>query len=103
MKVNRHKQYNYTPRYYDERKERLNAMIKNYEKSDSENGEGSSAEQRAQLKERIQNNWSLQSTHSSQSKSANIRLVIILAALLLGAYFILNYVDVFSSEVTIID
>ena len=27
MKVNSHKKYGYVPRYYNERKERLNAMI----------------------------------------------------------------------------
>ncbi|MDX1652498.1 MAG: hypothetical protein R3277_08405 [Brumimicrobium sp.] len=102
MKVNRHKRYDYTPRFYDERKERLNALIKNYEEKEDEFEPGS-AEYRARLKERMERTWSLQSTQSGQSRAANIRLIVILAALLIATYFILNYVDIFTSEVTIVN
>jgi hypothetical protein len=51
----------------------------------------------------MHSSWGLGETHSRQSKAANIRLIIILAALLLATYFILDYVDIFAAEVTNLD
>ena len=102
IKVNRNKRYDYTPRYYDERKERLNAMIAQYEESDDEM-EKDSAAYRARIKQRMERSWGLQDTYVKQTGAANIRLIIILFALLGITYFILNHVDTFSSEITVID
>lgn len=102
MKVNRNKQFDYTPRYYDERKERLEKLKSKYEAEDANYVEGS-AEHRARMKERMASSWNLQNAHATKSRAANIRLIIILAALLLGTYLLLNYIDLFSSEVTIIE
>jgi hypothetical protein len=98
MKVNRNKQFDYTPRYYDERKERLNKLVDRYKKEDK-NLDTSSAEYRAKIKQRIEQNWELNSATSSQSRAANVRLILILGALLLAAYYVLDYVSLFSAEV----
>lgn len=95
MKVNTVRRFDYTPRYYDERKER----IENMKKAHSEDADANSTEQQARLRERMQNAWNLESSHTQQSRAANIRLIIILAALLLATYFILDYVDIFAAEV----
>ena len=102
IKVNRHKRYDYTPRYYDERKERLETLKKRYQE-DENDVDVSSAEYRASIKQRIEQSWEMNSAQSSHARSANVRLIIILAALLLITYFILGYVDIFSGEVTTLD
>ena len=102
IKVNRHKKYNYTPRYYDERKERLQGLIDKYKESDEEIDKNS-AEYRARMKQRIEQSWEMNSATASNARSANIRLIIILAALLLATYFILDYVEIFSAEVIQLD
>lgn len=102
MKVNRNKRFDYTPRYYDERKERLNKLINTYKQSEDEM-DTSSAKYRAKIKQRIEQNWELNSATSTQSRAANIRLILILGALLLGAYYVLDYVSLFSAEVTTLE
>ena len=101
IKVNRHKKYNYSPRYYDERKERLERLIEKYE--EKEDVDKQSAEYRARMKQRIEQSWEMNSASASSARSANVRLIIILAALLLLTYFILDYVDIFSAEVINLD
>ena len=102
MKVNRNKKFDYTPRYYDERKERLDKLVKRYQKDDQQL-DTSSAEYRAKIKARIEQNWELNSATASHSRAANIRLILILGALLLAAYYILDYVSLFSAEVITLD
>ncbi len=95
MKVNRHKRFNFTPRYYDERKDRIERLKEAY----SENTEKTPEEQQLQLRERIQSNWNSSKSYSNKAKAANLRLIIILAALILVAYIILGNVDMFASKV----
>ncbi|RFC54763.1 hypothetical protein DXU93_07190 [Brumimicrobium aurantiacum] len=95
MKVNKTKQFDYTPRYYDARKERIQNMRKAY---DAE-ANATPTEQQLRLREKMQNAWSIESSYTKQSRSANIRLIIILAILLLATYFILDYVDIFTAEI----
>lgn len=103
MKVNQHKRYDYTPRYYNERKERLKAMVTLYEKDDSSGFDKDSAEYRARIKQRMEQSWNLQTVHATQSKAANIRLIVILVLLVAVTYFIFDYVDMFSADVYSID
>lgn len=101
MKVNSHKKYGYVPRYYDERKERLKAMISQYE--DDGQFEQDSAEYRARMKQRMERNWNLNTEHSTQSRASNVRLIVILVALITVTYFIFDYVDMFSADIVSID
>lgn len=95
MKVNRHKKFNFTPRFYDERKDRIRKLKEVY----SDSSKLTPDEKQLQLRERIQSNWKANKTYSQKSKSANLRLIIILAILLLVAYLILGNVDLFTSKV----
>lgn len=99
MKVNKHKRFEYTPRFYNERKERLKKMKEAY----SDEADGDAVQRRERLRENMHSTWGLESAHTKQSRAANIRLVIILALLLLGTYFILDYVEIFAAEVTNIE
>lgn len=96
MKVNRHKRFDYTPRYYDERKDRIENMKKLY----SEEGTEKTSAQRELLRDDIRRAWRNDSSSiSKQKNAANIRLIIILALILLAVYFIFGYVDIFTADV----
>ena len=95
MKVNRHKRFNFKPRYYDERKDRIKRLKETY----SEDSKSTPEEQQLQLRERIQSSWNTSKSYSNKAKAANLRLIIILAALILVAYLILGNVDMFTSKV----
>ena len=101
MKVNKHKRFDYTPRYYDERKERLNKMVEKHQK-DAQSDTDRLA-YREKLKQRIADNWENNAASASASRAANLRLIIILVVLLAAVYFILDYVDIFANDVTIIE
>lgn len=86
-----HKRFDYSPMYYDERKERLELKKAEYEKLDSE--ELSSDERQAILRQNMQNTWS-RSQHASKAKSSsNIRIVILIAIILVLGYFIFSGLD----------
>ncbi|HLV42966.1 MAG TPA: hypothetical protein VKY37_11855 [Brumimicrobium sp.] len=94
MKVNKNKRFDFTPRFYDERKERIQSIQKAYSDENS-----TTTEQQARLRDKMHTAWQVEKSYGKQSRSANIRLIIILVALLLGTYFILDYVDIFAAEV----
>lgn len=101
MKVNRHKRFEYSPRYYDERKERLDRIKAKY----AEEGEKvkTAAAYRERLRQSIEDNWGKEGNKAIQSRSANLRLILILVLLLAGAYFLLDAVELFNGEVTNLD
>lgn len=99
MKVNKNNRFEYTPRFYNERKERIEKMKEAY----SDEGDSNDLQRRERMRDNMQTSWGLESAHTKQSRAANIRLIIILAALLLGSYFILDYVEIFTAEVTNIE
>ncbi len=87
----RHKRFDYSPMYYDERKERLELKKAEYDKLDNE--ELSSEERQAILRQNMQNTWS-RSQHASKAKStSNIRIVILIAIILVLGYFIFSGLD----------
>ena len=87
----RHKRFDYSPMYYDERKERLDLKKAEYEKLDNE--ELSSEERQAILRQNMQNTGS-RSQHASKAKStSNIRIVILIAIILVLGYFIFSGLD----------
>ena len=68
--------FDYKPRYYNERKERLEKLKKKYQESDSSQEEFSSSLIRNSLK----TNW-IRNKHIAHDKKANIRLALIIAIL----------------------
>ena len=80
---NQHKRFDYSPRYYDERKERLEEMKKKYQDTDA-SGKFSSQNMRL----RINSEWR-QSSSKKGSRGTSLRLVVIIMALFLISYLIL--------------
>ncbi|HTO38768.1 MAG TPA: hypothetical protein VL021_10115 [Brumimicrobium sp.] len=99
MKVNKHKRFEFTPRYYDERKDRIQKIRDSY--SDAEGK--TPTEQEAQMRERMQSAWNSEKSYSNQARIANVRVILILVALLFATYMILGYVDTFAAEVIDLD
>ncbi|MBW7867242.1 MAG: hypothetical protein H3C31_02830 [Brumimicrobium sp.] len=97
MKVNKNKRFEYTPRYYDERKERIEHLKKLYDEDSSD-----TQVKRDELRSQMQQAWRGK-TYEKQKNAANIRLIVILAVILVIVYYIFGYVDTFSAEVTNID
>lgn len=103
IKVNRHKNYDYTPMYYDERKEKLKAMVSSYEDKEGKSEEQINVESKERMRLRLQNSWSAQAEYKNKSRAANLRLIVILIALIVIVYVIFGVVDTYSSDVTIVE
>jgi Flp pilus assembly protein TadB len=73
--------YNYKPRYYDERKERLEKLKAKYEKSNSEAGEDTDDLPKIRLtKDQLRSSWQRHKKMSS-NRAVNLRLAIIITIL----------------------
>lgn len=85
----KYKRFNYIPRYYDERQERLDQMEAKY-------SESADPERRRDIKFKanLQDNWG-NAQHKSQAFKANLRLLLILAILLFGVYYLFERIDLF--------
>jgi len=93
MKINRNRRYDYTPRYYDERKEKLKARIAKYERESNE-GDLNKEERLSDLRERLSDNWVRGDEYKKSIFTSNIRLVIILAVILALIFFIFNGLEI---------
>ncbi len=84
---NRYKTFNYEPRTFDERKERLEKRKKEIEKELAlEQKLGKNYEEH--LRERISESWSRKETRRVQ-RNSGLRLLLILAALMAIVYYFL--------------
>ncbi len=83
FKQNQHKRFEYTPRYYDERKERIEEMRKKYD--DQNAGENYSSQK---LRAKLSSEWRKNSSGKG-GRGVNFRLVVIVMALFLISYLIL--------------
>ncbi|MBU2929515.1 hypothetical protein [Winogradskyella psychrotolerans] len=87
FKQNKNKRYNYTPRYYDERKERMDNLKKKHGLIEDD-GDGKRFH-RTNFRDEWNQNSKIQS-----DKNTRIRLLVIVAFLLLAAYVTLSYIDI---------
>ncbi len=83
FKLPKHKQFNYIPRYYDERKEELNERIKQIELEMGVRNPDKNYVPK--IKGQIRNQYY---RNIKERKQSNLRLIIILIALFLIAYLI---------------
>lgn len=83
--------FNFHPRYYDERKERLNKKVELY------SGENKSDDRirSIKFKANLEDNWG-NANHKSQAFKSNIRLLVILGLIILLFYYIFIGLDNFS-------
>jgi hypothetical protein len=87
----KNKRFDYSPMYYDERKERLEIKKSQYE---SLNKDGVSDEERKNiLRQNMSESWN-RSKHAEQQKmSSNMRIAILVLIILGLGYFIFNGVN----------
>lgn len=88
-RVGRHKRFNFVPRYYDERKERLELKKMKYqEKNLDENSRRSEL-----FRDSIQHSWNRGKSVRKQKQSANMRIILLIVLIFLLGYFIFNGLD----------
>jgi hypothetical protein len=86
FKPRAHYVYNYKPRYYDERKERLEQLKEKYKNKDKDHST-SDLPKISLSKDNLRSSWTRHKKASS-NRSVNIRLAVIIAILVgLLAYF----------------
>lgn len=90
-KTIQHRQFDYSPLYFDERKDRLNKKKELYSKL--ETGELSEDDRREMLRNSIREEWSRTEHRKELNKKANIRILLLIALILILGYFIFNGVD----------
>lgn len=83
FKQERNKSFNYTPRYYNERKEKLDAIRQKYEPEDAE---GFRTRKRISFRE----DWKTKKKPLNDGNS-QVRLLVILAFLLMFTFIALRY------------
>ena len=86
FKPSSHYVFNYKPRYYDERKERLRNLEKKYHNPDGNDVEISKI---TLSKNNLKNNW-IKNKRSATNRATNIRLAVIIAILVGIAAYILK-------------
>jgi len=86
FKPSSHYVFNYKPRYYNERKERLRNLEKKYDHPDENDIEISKI---SLTKNNLKNDW-VKNKRSSTNRSANLRLAVIIAILVGIAAYILE-------------
>ncbi|MGV8946023.1 MAG: hypothetical protein ACOH1N_06310 [Lutibacter sp.] len=86
FKPSSHYVFNYKPRYYDERKERLRNLEQKYHNPDGSDVEISKI---TLSKNNLKNNW-IKNKRSATNRATNIRLAVIIAILVGIAAYILK-------------
>lgn len=103
MKVNKHKSFEIEPRFYDEKKERLQAMIDRHDIKEDDSDEHKAAVIKERMRQSVATQWSFSADKQKQSRSSNIRLVVILLLLVAGCYYVFNFLDETSGTVEVIN
>lgn len=80
FKTPKNKQFNYSPRYYDERKERLEKILNENPDSKEENYQGNNI--RGQFKSKFRKS-------TEKRRNSNLRMVVIIIILFIITYFFL--------------
>lgn len=87
IKQNKNKKYNYTPRYYDERKERLNNLkIKHGLIEDESDG-------KSYRRTNFRDDWK-QNSKIQSNNNGRLRLLVIFIFLLMASYVILTRTNI---------
>jgi|TARA_R110000737_G_scaffold161270_1_gene189138 sensor domain CHASE-containing protein len=90
-KTFKNKRFDYSPMYYDERKERLELKKKEFDKLSDESL--SSEERKSILRSNMQQTWVRSQQAQKQKHSSNLRVLILIGVLLALGYFIFNGVN----------
>lgn len=91
-------QFNYSPMYYDERKQRLKRKKTCYHELKKE--DMSEYKRKEILRDTIKEGWNRNEYIQNANKNSNIRVLILIAIILGLGYFIFNGVDEVDTVVT---
>ena len=83
---NKHKRFDYVPRYYDERKEKLKNKIAAYEQESNVSSD-ERVRREISFREKTSDRWG-NDEYKSASMRQNLRLILILAGLAVVVYYI---------------
>jgi hypothetical protein len=90
---NRHKRFEYVPRYFDPQKEELRKKLRQAEIENGGDVDVKKLKREIQFKSKIENKWG-NSELKSQKMRSNIRLIIIFICLIIAFYYIFKGLDV---------
>lgn len=90
-KTIRHRQYDYTPMYYDERKEQLDKKRELYERIES--GQITAEERREMLRDNLRSEYSRADYRQRQKSTSNLRIFLLIGLILALGYLVFNGVD----------
>ncbi|NRA10682.1 MAG: hypothetical protein HRT57_01850 [Crocinitomicaceae bacterium] len=97
-KTYKNRQFDYNPMYYDERKQKLEAKKRQYERMES--GEMTREERTSILRENIRGEWSRTEIRKSAKSSSNIRVFVLVIIIVALGYLVFNGVDQVETVVT---
>ena len=84
----KNKRFDYAPRYYDERKERL--VLKKKEFDRLENEDLSHEDRQKILRRNMQESWSRTANAQNKRSTSNFRVLLLIVILLVLGYFVFN-------------
>lgn len=84
IKQNKHKSFEFKPRYYDERKERIEDLRRKYGQKESSNSKAD----RERLREDLSTKW--HGNRQTKVNSSNRTLLLIIVALLALTYYLIR-------------
>ncbi len=87
---NRHKRFDYIPRYYDPKKEELEKKIKQAESATDANG---NYQRELSFRQQTADKWG-NTDFKREAMRSNVRLIIIFGIILFAVFFLFQYLDV---------
>lgn len=94
FKTPQHKEFTYTPRYYDEREEKLAQKVKDLERKTDNLSERDRAIRADQMKEKISENW-VRKDYKAMKRRSAMSMVVILGFLAIILYYLYTNLDKF--------
>lgn len=88
FKLREPKKFAYTPRYYDERKEKLDDLIRKH--SNREDKDAEQLRREINFRQNMTNRWQSKNNNARAAKQRMIRLVLLLGALVVAALYAIN-------------
>lgn len=87
-RVNKYKRFNFTPRFYDERKERLDSMVEKYKNEQEKEQLDFDYRRKEAMRLSMNDSWGRNKDRIQQQKTGNIRVVLIILAILFLGYLV---------------
>jgi hypothetical protein len=87
-KVNKYKRFNFVPRYYDERKERLDSLVERYAKEEKIEEADFDYRRKEAMRLAMSDSWGRGKDRLQQKKNGNIRVILIILGILFLGYLV---------------